>query len=225
MKTRIPLALLAAALMHAPAGAQTFYFTGTGAIPDDVSGNPGCGTPRVLTTDSNAVNPIQDVVLTIAMNHTFVGDLRIRLSYTPTGSATTTTSWVINRAGADVPNGIGSGNDVNGNFTFVVGATSFNSAATTVSTLTFGVYSPFANNFNGTFPVVEFADFFRGLPGGGTWTLTIEDCAFADFGAVTSASIAVQARPIACLADFNTDGVVNTADLTFFLGRFGGTCQ
>lgn len=224
MKTHAPLALVAAALTCSSAGAQTFSFTGAGAIADDVSGNPGCGTPRVMTTSSNAVNPIQDVVLTIGMNHTWVGDLRIRLAYTPTGSPTTTTSWVINRVGATTPNSAGTGGDLNGNFAFVAGGTSFNTSAGSVSPLTFGAYSPFTNNFNGTFPVIEFADFFRGLPGSGTWTLTVEDCESDDFGAVTSASIAVEARPLPCLADFNTDGVVNTADLTFFLGRFSQAC-
>ncbi len=215
MKTHIPLALLAAALMHAPAGAQTFYFTGAGPIPDDTAGNAGCGTPRILTASSNMTNPIQDVVLTIGLNHTYLGDLRIRLSYTPTGSPTTITAFVTNTVGQDT--------EVNGNFTFVAGATPFSTAANSFDALTFGAYAP-VERVGGTFPTVEFADYFRGLPGTGTWTITVEDCGHFDIGAVTSVSIVVQARRLPCLADFNTDGVVNSADLVFFLGRFGGTC-
>jgi subtilisin-like proprotein convertase family protein len=217
-------AALFAASLCGSAGAQTFYFNSAGAIPDPQPGNPGCGGPRIMTTTSNAANPIQDVVLTTAMNHTWVGDLRIRLFYTPTGSSTMSSTWVIERPGVSAPGDFGSGNDLDGSFTFALGGTSFNTAAQAFNPLTFGVYSPFDNNFNGSFPVVEFADYFRGLSGTGIWTLTIEDCAVGDAGAVTSASIALQARPLPCLADFNNDGVVNTADLTFFLGRFGGSC-
>jgi subtilisin-like proprotein convertase family protein len=215
MNIRVIAACLLAASLGPVAGAQTFYFTGTGAIPDDTPSNPGCGTPLVLTATSNAANPIQDVVLTIAMSHTFVNDLRIRLSYTPTGSPTATAAWVINRVGWN--------NDLNGNFTFVAGATPFSTAVGSFGTLSFGAYSP-VDNAGGADQVVEFADYFRGKPGAGTWTLTFEDCVFGDFGAVTSASIAVQARSQFCLADFNTDGVINTADLTFFLSSFGRAC-
>lgn len=224
METRPLIAFVAAALMCSTAGAETFYFNGTGAIADDVFGNgTACGTARVLTANSNVANPIQDVVLTIAMNHTWVGDLRIRLGYTPTGSSTPTVAWVINRVNAATVVH-GSSNNLNGSFTFVDGATSFNTTASAIVNLTYGAYSPFDNPFDGTYPLVEFADYFRGQPGTGTWTLTFEDCHFDDIGAVTSASIALKARPPACLSDLNSDGLVNTTDLTFFLGRFGGTC-
>lgn len=222
MKTRIIAALFAAAVVPA-AGAQTFYFSGAGPIPDpsDSSGAPG--QPRVMTVSASVPNPIQDVVLTIAMNHTYVGDLRIRISYTPTGSATSHTAMVVNRVGANSGNIFGSSNDINGTFTFAAGGTSFNTAASTFN-LTYGVYAPFNNNLNGTFPVVEFADTFRGLPGTGTWTLTFEDGAVGDVGTVSNASIGLHARPAPCLADSNTDGVVNTADLVYFLGQFGKPC-
>ncbi len=229
MKPRTFLAFAAAFaavnLMNPRVSAQTFYFSGGALIPDGPGGAGNCGTPLVLTATSNAVNPIQDVVLTISTSHPWVGDLRIRLSYTPSGSSIATTSWVINRVNVRTPTSSGSGSDINGNFMFALGGTSFNTAATNFDNLTYGVYAPFTNNFNGTFPVVEFADSFRGLPGTGTWTLTFEDCYIQYVGVVTSASLAVQARPPACLADFNADGIVNTADLTLFLGRFGSACQ
>lgn len=222
MKTLMIAAYFAFAVVPV-AGAQTFFFAGAGPIPDpsDSSGAPG--QPRVMTVSASVPNAIQDVVLTIAMNHTFVGDLRIRLSYTPTGTSTSYTAMVVNRVGASNGSSFGSNNTIDGTFAFAAGGTSFNAAASTFN-LTFGVYAPFNNNFNGTFPVVEFADTFRGLPGTGTWTLTFEDGAQNDVGAVSNASIALQARPSPCLADANTDGVVNTADLVFFLGQFGKPC-
>jgi subtilisin-like proprotein convertase family protein len=209
------------------ASGQTFFFTGTGAIPDGTGAAGVFGPARVLTASSNVANPIQDVVVTITMNHTWVGDLRVRLGYTPAGSATTTTVVVMNRLGASAPSGFGDNSDLNGTYTFVLGATSVLAGVQAIGetgTLATGAYAPVASNFDGTHSVIEFADFLRGQFGTGAWTLTFEDAAATDTGAVTSASIALQARPLPCLADFNTDGVVNTADLTFFLGRFGNLC-
>lgn len=109
----------------------------------------------------------------------------------------------------------------------MLGATSFLAAVQPLGgtdTLRSGAYAPVTSNLDGTHTVVEFADAFRGTRGQGTWLLIVEDGTIQVVGAVTSAHIALQARPAACLADLNTDGVINTADLISFLGGFGGTC-
>jgi subtilisin-like proprotein convertase family protein len=209
------------------ASGQTFFFNNAGAIPDGGTGAGSFGAPRIMAVSSNVASPIQDVVVTITINHTYIGDLRIRLGYTPAGSPTTTTAFVLNRVGATSVTSFGEDANLDGTYTFVLGATSFQAATSPLfsnDVLATGAYAPVTSNLNNTHTVVEFSDFFRGLSGTGAWTLTFEDGAATDTGAVTSASIALQARPLPCLADFNTDGVVNTADLTFFLGRFGNLC-
>lgn len=228
MLNRLILAAFAAVSLCSSAGAQTFFFNNPGAIPDGGAGTGTFGPARIMVVNSNVANPIQDVLVTITMSHTFIGDLRIRLSYQPTGSPTTTTAIVINRVGATSASSFGEDSNLNGTYTFVLGATSLQTATNPLpgdAVLATGAYAPVTSNLNGTHSVIEFADFFRGQSGTGTWTLTFEDGASTDTGTVTSASIALQARTLPCLADFNTDGVVNTTDLTFFLGRFGNTCQ
>ncbi len=217
-----------AAFAHTAPG-QTFFFNNPGAIADGTSSAAGnFGTPRVMTAISTVANPIQDIVLTVTMDHTWIGDLRVKLSYTPAGSPTTTTAIIMNRTGASSSTSVGESSNLSGTYVFVLGATPFHTAAIPLGDtqiLPTGAYAPASSNLNGTHSVTEFADFFRGQSGTGTWTLTFEDGATPDTGTVTSASIALQARSLPCLADFNTDGVVNSADLTFFLGRFGNTCQ
>lgn len=217
------IALLSAA---STAHAQTFSFGNPGVIADGPSNVPGVyGAPRVMTTTSNVANPIQDVVLTITINHTYISDLRIRLAYTPTGSPTTSTALVLNRIGAF---STGQASNLNGTYVFVLGPTPIHTAVApleSTETVPSGAYAPSSSNLNGTHTVTEFADFFRGLSGTGAWTLTLEDGQAQDIGIVSVASIALQARPLPCLADFNSDGVVNSADLVYFLGRFGGACQ
>lgn len=209
------------------AGSQTYSFA-AGAIPDGASDVAGSfGVPLVRTTVSNAVNPIQDVVVSITMSHTYLGDLRVRLGYTPSGSATTTTATLLNRVGATVPTAFGDNSDLGGTYTFVFAGKDLWDSVLAIGTseiLPSGVYQPLTNNLNGTHPNLELKDFFRGLPGTGTWTLTFDDGATPDVGVVTAATVTLTAQPLPCLADFNLDGVVNTADLTFFLGRFSQAC-
>lgn len=225
MKNRMIASALFGALLSSAAGAQTFYFSAGGPIPDGGIGSDQYGPAKVMTVTSNAANPIQNIVLSITMSHEYVGDLRVRLTYSPTGSSTIFTTIVVDRVGAPDGNGYGSSNTINGTFAFADGMTSFNSAAGSFNNLTYGVFAPFKNNFNGSTQVVEFADVFRGLPGGGVWSLIFDDGAQQYVGSVTSASIGIEARTPPCLADFNTDGVVNTADLTSFLAKFGQACQ
>ncbi|MFM9958330.1 MAG: hypothetical protein ACKVZJ_09640 [Phycisphaerales bacterium] len=226
MHIRRLFAVAALLAFGSAASGQTFFFNNAGAIADG-PGAPGIfGPARVMNASSNSANPIQDVVVTITMSHTFIGDLRVRLGYTPTGSGTTT-AFVLNRVGTLSAGANGDSSNLNGTYVFVLGATSILSGVTSLDgagILPTGAYAPVTSNLNQTHSVVEFADFFRGLSGTGAWTLTFEDGAVIDTGTVTSASIALQARRLPCLADFNTDGVVNTADLTFFLGRFGSAC-
>jgi subtilisin-like proprotein convertase family protein len=221
------LAVLGVCGVACGVGSQTYSFAG-GSIPDGTSGTAGSfGAPLVRTVESNATNPIQDVVVSITMSHTWVGDLRVRLSYTPSGSATTTTAFLFNRVGAATTNSVGDGSDLAGTYTFVFAGTDMWDSAVSLgltAALPSGVYQPLTNNLNGTHPNLELKDFFRGLPGTGTWTLTFEDGATSDLGTVTAASVTLTAQPLPCLADFNLDGVVNTADLTFFLGRFSQVC-
>lgn len=214
-------------MLGSAAHGQTFFFTNPGAIAD--GGNPPgtFGAPRVMTVNSNVTNPIQDVLVTISITHTWVGDLRIRLAYTPAGSPTTTSTFVLNRIGSVSDNFTGDSSNLGGTYTFALGGTSCIAAVVPLgdtAVLGPGVYAPVVSNFNGNHTVVEFADSFRGLPGSGTWTLTFDDAAVQDTGVVQNASIALQARPVPCLADFNTDGAVDSTDLVFFLVRFGQTC-
>ncbi|MFM9958331.1 MAG: hypothetical protein ACKVZJ_09645 [Phycisphaerales bacterium] len=225
--TRLVSAAMFVLSLCAVSSSQTFFFTGAGPIPDSLGGPGSFGTQLTMLAPSNTPNPIQDVVLTITMNHTFIGDLRVRLWYQETGSGITLQSTVLNRVGAVPGNGTGNSANLNGTYVFVLGATSFFTAVQPlggVSTLVPGAYAPVSSNLNGTHTVTEFADTFRGKSGQGTWLLIVEDGTASDVGAVTAAHIALQARPSACLSDLNADGAINTADLVSFLGSFGGTC-
>ncbi len=226
-----PRALLAAlvALAFAPSiNAQTFGFTGGGAIPDAAPGTPGTfAAPLTMTATSTVAGTIQDVVATVTLTHTWVGDLRARLSYTPSGSATTTTITLFNRTGATTTTSVGSSSNLNGTYTFVfAGSNLWNTAGGLGDggNIPGGVYQPFTNALNGSHPEYELANVYRNLPGNGTWTLQVDDCDNADTGTVTAATVTITTRTPQCMMDLNHDGQINVADLTQFLVQFGRTC-
>ncbi len=222
------IAVFASLLLAGVGRAQTYAFFGAGPIPDG-GGSPGTfGSPRVLTAASAVPGSIQEVMVTITMIHPYVGDVRIRLSYTPNGSPAAGPVTLIDRTGAANSGQYGASGDLSGTYTFTLAGSHF---WDTAIALPFGVippgpYAPFTNNLaEHTHAEHDLAGVFRNLSGTGVWTLVIDDGAGPDTGSVDAASITILSRSPACLTDLNHDGLVNTGDLTLLLLNFGRDCR
>ncbi|MFM9958194.1 MAG: hypothetical protein ACKVZJ_08950 [Phycisphaerales bacterium] len=224
-------AAVLSALAAAPAASgKAFAMTGTGAIPDGTSGTPGSyGLPRTLTVTSDAEGLIERVTLSVTMNHTWMGDVKMELRFTPTGGGGTVVSPVFERLGATTLDPGGHDSNLNGTYVFTLEANNMDSVAAPLGDSTVvpsGLYSALTFDPNNSPDTIAALDApFRRLSAAGVWELRVFDGTIFDTGTVTAASINIESGTLACLADFNNDGVVSTPDLTFFLGRFGQPCQ
>jgi hypothetical protein len=175
------------------------------AIPDDDPG--GITTPPiVLPADGDIVN---DVVIDLQMNHTWIGDLIATVTYDPdcTGPLPAVSATILCRpdasgAAASTPDpcgddigGVGCASNLSCNNAYLFSDDALNSlgigafCGTSATVLPGGCYKP---GLGGT-PL----SVFRGLPKGGCWTLHISDNAFLDTGALCSWSVHVRnQRPV-----------------------------
>jgi hypothetical protein len=182
-------AMLAGALSLAVAGVASADVYGPGAggaIPD--RGVTGVGPPlstftSTIAVPAGSVVSVNSVTIT-GLTHSWVGDLVASLT-APNGDNV----HLFSRVGSTTPTGFGNSGDFNGDYTFV------NSGGATMplaGNVAPGTYNRSTNN-PGAPPVPDLDDYtvFNGDPSGGNWTLTIEDWAGGDTGALTGWSLDV----------------------------------
>lgn len=208
---QLSVALAASAVMMfssaGSAGATSFPADGgsLGAIPDGTNVtacNPGA--PRnvtfTVTGVSGAINDVQvGMTFGAAPGHTWVGDLEVVLI-----APDTTSQTIFSRTGSTTPTGNGDNSNVAGPYTFADGApaspTWWGAAATAPDTnaiLAGGSYrasTPGGAVSGGANALIT--PTFAGLANpNGTWTLRFRDCAQADTGSVSAATLGITTVP------------------------------
>lgn len=194
MKNVVALSGIAAMSVASAAFADNFTFnTGGGvSIPDgnlagvSIATNAGVG---------QAGQQVGTLSLNLNVDHTWVGDLIVQLTYTPTVGAPVTFD-IFNRVGR-VTSGFGDSSNLS-----VANALVFNdsggdlwAAAAAVGdavNIAAGVYrTSSANSATAT----NLSAAFAGMDGTGTWSLLVIDTEAADVGRIASASIDVTYVP------------------------------
>ena len=157
--------------------------TGTGAIPDN---DPG--TPLDIEFDGSGLSgDVETVGIDMTVNHSWVGDLDVRL-ISPAGTEHT----IMSRTGSTTGTGAGDSSDLDGLYGFNDDATGdwWAEAASQAggSPLTPGDYRTTAN---ASADATEMNTTFAGESSTGTWTLRTTDNASGDTGDVTAANLFV----------------------------------
>jgi subtilisin-like proprotein convertase family protein len=193
----------------------TFPGTGTGAIPDGLSGTPPqFGAPLVISFAVSGVSgPVTSVTADVTLTHTWVGDVDMVLR-APGG---TPSLVLVSRIGVQTATSFGSANDYSGTYAFsdaAAGANIWTAAATNpVPPGTYRTTAPGQAGQTNPPPVTSLNTTFGGLTpaqANGTWTLSIRDAASADVGSVSAANLTVNPTgvviPTDAPQDFNGDG-------------------
>ena len=198
--------MLCGRLLVQPATAGVFAGTGTGDIPDPQADGPADygGDALVINFDvAGLTNEVQNVWLSVTMDHEWVGDLDVFLT-SPAGTNFT----IFSRVGSSAIHGFGYSCDLGGAYEFFdyatntlehvaagLGATNIYDLNGTGATniIPSGFYRPSAAG-PGAEPATTFAanSGFVGLSpaqANGAWTLTVRDGSGGDTGAVTSATL------------------------------------
>jgi subtilisin-like proprotein convertase family protein len=200
MKTTYIAAL--ACLIGLPLMANAQSFPGAGGTIADGSGDatPGAAFTSTVTVPPTVTDPIVGVQVEFSgLNHTWVGDLWVRLVH-PDG---TTTIDLLLRPGMEA----GGVNGYNADFiaanTYVfadAGSPLFDVAPATP--IPSGTYVPSSNPNPATstalpyaYTPTSFATTFGGLSAVGTWTLIIEDYAGIDTGGLTGWTLNIDTGP------------------------------
>ncbi len=193
---KIAIAILLVTLFSANVPAAVATGTNTGTIADGSNPNPTCGAPRdVNFAVTGASVPVASISLSITMTHTYVGDLDISLI-----APDFTTFTVFSFVGRNPPVGsdFGDSSNLNGTYTFsdVSNGNMWSSAASRNSNQNI-VAGPFRTQMPGPFapsdPGPPFTIFNSGFTGvlnpNGNWTLRVLDCAAADTGTISAATL------------------------------------
>nr|MBP9109766.1 M36 family metallopeptidase [Pyrinomonadaceae bacterium] len=174
--------------------------TGTGAIPDGLTGTPPqFGTPQVISFNVAGVTaPLTNITNSITLTHTWSGDVDMVLT-SPGGVASLVT---VSRIGVTTAGSFGDSSNYSGAYVFSDAA-----ASTNIWTLaTAGGCGDLCNIAADTYrttgagqtgqtnppPVTSLMTAFSGLSTAqlnGTWTLTIRDAANVDTGTTTAANL------------------------------------
>ncbi len=223
---KILLALMALSLLTLPLSAQDIInpdkgpgsmnvVTGGGvAIPDDAY--DGTIASMACVTAPGAELIVDEVSVDLAMNHTWVGDLTIKVQ-SPAG----TVSTVMSRPAFDEMVDDGSGCCGNNADLIETSPISFSNAGVT-SAEDMGNAGGFVCQDDGlcsyfpfpdSAPGVDLAD-FAGEEGTGDWMVCVGDSAAGDTGEVISAGLTITGSPLATLVDVPTMGATG---LTFLL--------
>ncbi len=181
MKTIAALIAIAGiASVCAVANGQTYQFLNTPlAVPD--------AGPEVSISTAPIVGSGVISTVSLTMNwsppHTYVGDLRLQLVFTPTGGGAPIS--------ADLSNRLGVGANLDGEYTFSdTGTVVFASPASIAG----GLVQPGTYLAGTTAGVpVLLNTRFQNVPVSGIWTIKAQDFVGADFGSISSASITVVA--------------------------------
>lgn len=175
-----------------------FVGTGTGAIPDGLSGTPPqYGTPLVISFNVAGITTnVSNVQVSFTADHTWVGDLDFVLKAPGAGPS----AVVVSRIGVTTDGSFGSFSDYLGTYDFsdnAVGANIWTAAAT--SPIPAGSYRTTLGGATGQInppPVTSLNSAFGGLTpaqANGIWTLTVRDAAQSDTGTVSAASLTINA--------------------------------
>ena len=199
---------VAAILLSSIASGAIFPGTGTGAIPDSLQEGPAnYGTPLIVSFDVNGLTGnIQDISVSITMNHPYIGDLDVSLTSPPSAGGNSFT--LFSRVGALSFYGHYSYAPLNGTYQFSDSAAwnLWNASASaenyywisnSLIPLSSGAYRtsrPGGDALGGTLTTFHMDSGFIGLTpsqANGTWTLTLRDGATADSGFVTAAALTI----------------------------------
>lgn len=182
MRSTAILALLGFGLLASSSAFAVESFTGTnvGPIPDAPSGSPSCGVnnlgqPRVVSFDvHDLIYPVVGVSLSMNINHTWRGDLVVKLA-APGGSPS---KIIFSHTGSNVPGGCGHNGILNGLYTFDDAAERdwWGSAFPTIPSASYRAALPGGQNPGGAATLIS-PDFRNLAPelANGTWTLTFWD--------------------------------------------------
>ncbi len=179
----------------------TFQGAGSGCLAGAIVGQsqPSLAIPDTNTVTDNLVisdtTPLDALFLTLNINHTFIGDLTVTLTFFPNSGPPIGPIDVFNRPQRLSNAGFGSGSDLvsTGDYVFGDGGNNLWAAlAGAPASLPPGFYSPSTNDGSASSPpngaFTSFAP-FAGLSPAGTWTITITDSAGGDVGTLNRWSI------------------------------------
>ncbi len=194
----------------------------------DAAGFPG--VTQSITVEVADNETISTLELLLDIQHTFPGDLQVRL----TGPDTVTTAQLMTRAGRggvdcdafEAP--FGSGNDLDGVYVFT------DAAATGIHTAIVAGPAPLASgsfraqNCDNSF--VDLNTVFGGQNSQGTWTVSVADFAGGDVGTLFAVALNINSTgapvcdgpSVGCPGDYNNDGQVDLLDLLSFNGEWSG---
>ena len=212
-------AMSAAPSSSAASPSATFPGTGTGAIPDGLTGTPPqFGAPlNVSFAVTGVTSNVSDVSINLTTTHTWVGDIEFAL-LAPGGSPSLI---LASRIGVTTAGGFGDSSNYSGTYTFTDTAAGTNiwTVATTgtcgdACNVAAGSYRTTQQGQTGQTnpaPVTSLNTTFGGMTPGaanGTWTLRARDAASADLGSITAANLTVNfAAPTTdAPVDYNGDG-------------------
>lgn len=208
--------------------AAVFPGTGTGAIPDGLTGTPPqFGAPLIVNfAVSGVTGNVTNVAVDFTLTHSWVGDVEMVLA-APGGSPSL---HLGSRIGVTSAGSFGDSSNFAGTYNFTDTApsgaidniwskalgTNGNPACTDACAVVAGNYrtvGPGQTGQTNPAPITSLNTTFGGLTPGqanGTWTLTFRDAGAADTGSVTAANLTVNPTGPVVAADapldFNGDG-------------------
>jgi hypothetical protein len=204
---------VAAILLSSIASGAVFPGTGTGAIPGPTHGEEGpanYGLPLIISFDVNDLTGnIQDISVSITMNHPYIGDLDVFLTSPPNAGSNSFT--LFSGVGALSFYGHYSYAQLDGTYQFsdsapwnlwsACGDAENYWISNSLVPLSSGAYRtsrPGGDALGGTLTTFHMDSGFIGLTpsqANGTWTLTVRDGATGDSGFVTAAALTIVVPP------------------------------
>jgi len=208
----------------APAGTSADAFPI--AVPDSTDSGVTPGSASATITIPSGSGTIGALGVSVGINHTYVGDVRMSVS-----NGTTTVDLIYRPGVDDQPNETGNTCNYGGTYLFTDGVAADLWAATngqaTGYVVPSGTFHPSGIN-SPALPTPSLAA-FTGMNFEGTWTLTVEDWWGVDTGSITGFSIGnvtpVNCGPVCGTSDFNGDGDFGTdQDIEAFFACLAGQC-
>ena len=170
------------------AAANAGVHTGAGfAIPD----GDAAGITSVIAVAGDTDFPITSVVVSLqGFAHTWIGDLSGTLT-SPNGTVHT----LFGRPGRVANVGFGDSSNVEGIYTFADTGADFWAAAASVADAAVVPAGTYRTSSEGSAAVTSLDAAFAGQNGNGNWTLTMNDRAFGDTGAITGWELRIIPAP------------------------------
>jgi subtilisin-like proprotein convertase family protein len=198
------------------------------AIPDAVENGatPGAASAAIVVPAGSGT--VQHLAVDVGILHTYVGDIKLKISHNGTQVPLETRPGVIDDATQT-----GSACNYAGTYTFFdatsgdLWAAAGDAGNATTFDIPAGNFHP-AGQYSAGLPTPSLVA-FDGMPFEGLWTLTAEDWWGADTGMITAFSLRAE-TPADCgrvcgSADFNCDGDVGTdSDIEAFFACLAGIC-